>query len=253
MECPRPKIESLHSRVRIVLVEPQHPGNIGAAARALKNMGLFKMSLVSPRHHPHPEAFALAAGAADVLTAAQVCPTLYSAISDCARVVGTTARNRYLSHPVYTPREWTARLQAKPVSGDIAILFGRERVGLTNAELDLCQELIAIPTSREYSSLNLAQAVQVMCYELHLAAPEETRNKVVTAARHTVSQGEMERFYAHLEETLVDTGFLDPENPRLLMRRLRRLFGRLEPDANEMNILRGILNSVCAPRRASED
>lgn len=253
MECPSPQIESLHSRVRIVLVEPQHPGNVGAAARALKNMGLSKMSLVSPQHYPHPEASALAAGAADVLTAAQVYPTLYSAISDCARVVGTTARSRYLSHSVYTPREWTARLQAKPVSGAIAILFGRERVGLTNAELDYCQELIAIPTSREYSSLNLAQAVQVMCYELHLAATEEARNKVLAAPRHAVLQGEMERFYAHLEETLVSTGFLDPENPRLLMRRLRRLFGRLDPDADEINILRGILNSFRNHRHSSED
>lgn len=250
MECLRPpKMQSLFECVRIVLVEPQHPGNIGATARAMKNMGLSKMVLVAPRRYPHPDASALAAGAVDVLSGARVYPTLYSAIADCPRVVGSTARNRYLSQPVYPPREWTRRMQAKPISGDIAILFGRERVGLTNAELDFCHELIAIPASQTYPSLNLAQAVQVVCYELRLAASEAIQNLAVVPARRTVSQGEMERFYAHLEEALVSTGFLDEANPRLLMRRLRRLFGRLDPDANEMNILRGILTSVLDSRR----
>lgn len=251
MEQLSSQIYPSFSSVRIVLVEPQHPGNIGAAARAMKNMGLSNMVLVAPQHYPDPEASALAAGATDILDRAQVFPNLYSAISDCARVIGTTARNRYLSQPVFSPRGWTKQVQTKPILGVSAILFGRERIGLTNAELDFCQELIAIPANQEYPSLNLAQAVQVVCYEMHLASVEVARDPIVAPMRNIVSQEEMERFYTHLEETLVSTGFLDQDNPRLLMRRLRRLFGRLDPDANEMNILRGILTSIRNPRRAN--
>lgn len=251
MERLSPKMQSPLASVRIVLVEPQHPGNIGAAARAIKNMGLSNMALVAPRHYPDPEATALAAGATDVLEKAQIYQNLYSAISGCTRVIGTTARNRYLSQPVFTPRDWTRWAQTKPISGAVAILFGRERVGLTNIELDFCQELIAIPANQEYPSLNLAQAVQVVCYEMHLAVAEAVCGPAAPA-RRAVSQDEMERFYAHLEETLVSTGFLNQDNPRLLMRRLRHLFGRLDPDTNEMSILRGILTSIRNPRRPND-
>lgn len=227
-------------RTRIVLVRPQHPGNIGSTARAMKNMGLRDLVLVRPRKFPHAQATALAAGAADVLERAQVVDTLAEALLGCVQVAGTTARSRYLSQPVYTPREWVARCVAHAAEGPCALLFGCERTGLTNDELDEAQELVSIPVDAAYPSLNLAQAVQVMCYELRQGQPAVSPAPV----REVVPQLEMDRFYAHLERTLVLTKFLDPDNPRLLMRRLRLLFGRLEPDANEMNILRGILTAV---------
>jgi len=233
---------SLLAAVRVVLVEPQHPGNIGAAARAMKNMGLDDLALVAPRRYPHADATAMAAGADDLLSRARVHATLDSALADCTRVIGTTARSRYLSQPQYTPREWVSRLAAQPPTGRIALLFGRERTGLTNAELDQCQELVSIPINPDYPSLNLAQAVQVLSYELRLALPPPVA--APDPAQAPVAQIEMERFYEHLERTLVTTRFLDPDNPRFLMRRLRLLFGRLQPNANEMNILRGILTSV---------
>lgn len=227
---------------RIVLVGTQHPGNIGSAARAMKNMGLADMALVAPKRFPHAEARALASSATDILDRATVHGTLPEALEDCARVVASTARPRSLSVPVYTPREWVARLSSHPVQGRIAILFGRERIGLTNQELEHAQELLVIPTAPDYSSLNLAAAVQIVTYELCTASPgAQPRDE---DAHQPVSQDDMERYYAHLERVLVATRFLDPANPRLLMRRLRRLYGRAAPDANEMNILRGILTAV---------
>jgi TrmH family RNA methyltransferase len=224
-----------------VLVETQHPGNIGSAARAMKNMGLSDLALVAPRRFPHDEASAMASNARDILESAKVYATLPEALADCARVVATTARPRTLSAPVSTPREWATRRASGEFRGRVAILFGRERTGLTNQELEHAQELLVIPTPSEYSSLNVAAAVQIVAYELVASAgvggPQGD-------AHAPVGQEDMERFYTHLERTLVATRFLNPDNPRLLMRRLRHLYGRAAPDANEMNILRGILTSV---------
>jgi RNA methyltransferase, TrmH family, group 1 len=227
----------LARRVRVVLVGAQHPGNIGAAARAMKTMGLRELVLVAPRRFPDPQAAAMASGAEDLLERARVCATLDEALAGCTHVAATTARQRYLSLPLFTPREWVARHASGAVGGHIALMFGRERVGLTNEEVDRCQELISIPADPEYSSLNLSQAVQVLAYEIRASQPAG----LVVEAHEPVDAAEMERFYQHLEQTLVDLRFLNPDNPRLLMRRLRRLFARAAPDANEMNILRGML------------
>jgi len=227
--------------VRIVLVGTQHPGNIGAAARAMKNMGLAELALVAPRAFPHHEATAMASNADDLLDRAQVYATLAEAVADCAHVVATSARPRSISVPVMTPRVWAGRMAAGALGGRVALLFGRERTGLTNQELELAQEIVVIPTGGEYSSLNLAAAVQILTYELCAAAG----GAIPPGEPHLpVDSAEMERFYSHLERVLVATRFLDPSNPRLLMRRLRRLFSRAAPDANEASILRGILTSV---------
>lgn len=222
----------------MVLVGAQHPGNVGAAARAMKTMGLDDLALVAPRAFPHPEADALAAGAGDLLRRARVFPTLDAAIADCAHVAGTTARRRYLAATAVTPRQWAERIATG--RGPVALLFGRERTGLTNAELARCQALIHIPANPDYPSLNLAQAVQVLAYELRLAAAVPAPLGQHLPAR----QAELEAFYQHLERALVAIGFLNPRHPRRLMSRLRRLFGRAAPDAGEINILRGILSAV---------
>jgi len=232
---------SLLSQIRVVLVGTQHPGNIGAAARALKNMGIEDLALVAPLAFPHKEATAMAASATDLLDSAKVFDTLEDAVADCQRIAATSARPRALSQPVHTPREWTTGLAATPPAGRTALLFGRERTGLTNEELESAHELIVIPTSAAYSSLNLAAAVQILAYELSVAAEAP----IPRAEPHLpVDQAELERFYDHLQRVLVRIRFLDPENPRFLLRRLRRLYGRAQPDANEMNILRGILTET---------
>jgi TrmH family RNA methyltransferase len=227
----------LLSRVRIVLVEPQHPGNIGAAARALKTMGLHDLSLVKPEKFPHADATDLAVGAADLLERARVHPDLAAAVADCGLVVGASARLRSLPHNTSTPRELAPRL-AREIGGRIAIVFGSERVGLSNDDLELCHELVSIPANPDFRVLNLAAAVQILCYELRLAAAAE----LAGAPEHVpVNQREMELFFEHLERVLVTLKFLNPLHPRQLMRRLRRLYGRAAPDENEMHILRGIL------------
>jgi tRNA (cytidine32/uridine32-2'-O)-methyltransferase len=226
--------------LRIVLVHPQHPGNIGAAARAMKTMGFSDLTLVAPRQFPHSNADAMASGAADLLASARVVRTLAEAVADCTRVVATSSRTRSLSLPVFEPREWAARWASGSLGRQVALLFGPERVGLTNEILESCQEIVSIPVDAAYASLNLAQAVQVLCYELRLThAPPRPAE-----AHEPVEQAELELFFAHLEEVLIALAFLDPDNPRLLMRRLRRLFARATPDFNEINILRGILAAV---------
>jgi TrmH family RNA methyltransferase len=237
-----PDAAAVLKRIRIVLVEPQHPGNVGACARAMKTMGLEALWLIAPRRFPDPQAQAMAVGAADVLERARVCAHLDEALADCVRVAATTARPRHIQVQTYMPRAWAARVFASgwAAAGEVALVFGRERNGLTNEEIDRAQEIVTIPTAPDYPSLNLASAVQILCYELQLAA-----GGAVVEPEHVPAPAvEMERFYAHLERVLLATGFLDPANPRLLMRRLRRLYARAAPDANEMNILRGILTSV---------
>ncbi len=238
------------ARIRIVLVEPTHPGNVGAAARAMKTMGLRRLALVAPRDFPSEAAWARASGAEDVLEAAEVHPALETAVAGCGLVVGTSARARSLPWPAREPRAAAAEAVAEAAAGtEVAFVFGRERSGLTNAELDRCQRLLSIPTDPGFRSLNLAAAVQVVAYELHLAArapaaPADTLEQPATAE-------ELERFYAHLERVMVLVGFLDPANPRRLMRRMRRLFARARPERTEINILRGILTAVerCCRRR----
>jgi TrmH family RNA methyltransferase len=228
------------SAIRVVLSNTSHPGNIGAAARAMKTMGLSGLYLVQPKLFPHAEATARASGADDLLAAARVCTSLEEATRDCPLVIGASARTRSLPCPVISPEACARRAYAESAQGNVAIVFGCEQSGLSNAEIDRCQYLVRIPTNPAYGSLNLAAAVQIIAYEIRVAHGEG--DEVTSAPAHVpVSAGEMERFYAHLEQTLVELEFLDPDHPRQLMRRLRRLYNRARPDENEINILRGIL------------
>lgn len=229
--------------IRIVLVGTSHPGNIGASARAMKNMGLCDLVLVQPKYFPHDDATARASGAEDLLESARVVETLDAAIADCCYVAGASARSRTIGWPSMLPRDCAARLVAESAQGPAAVVFGPEKSGLSNDDLDRCHTLLTIPTDPGFSSLNLAMAVQVMSYELRLAQMNPVLDN---AAQETplATGDELENFYAHLEEVLTSSGFLDPDNPRHLMRRLRRLFARALPDQNEINILRGILAAV---------
>lgn len=233
---------ALH-RLRIVLVEPTHPGNIGATARAMKAMGLDRLCLVTPARFPSAEATARAAGADDILHEARVVDFVDEALTGCGLVLGTTARTRRIEWPVIDVREGARRAVAQAVETPVAVLFGRERSGLTNAEIDRCHALIRIPAAARFSSLNVAAAVQIVAYEMRLAAcgasvvPADPEAPSATA-------DELEGFYRHLEATLVRIGYLDPAAPKLLMRRLRRLFSRAGPDRAEINILRGILTAA---------
>lgn len=229
--------------IRIILVGTTHPGNIGAAARAMKNMGLADLVLVDPRYFPHAEATARASGAEDVLHAARVTASLSEALEDCRFVVGASARSRTIDWPALAPRECAERLVDENTNGNVAAVFGPEKSGLKNDDLDRCHALLTIPADPAFSSLNLAMAVQVLCYELRMAQAEGSRTEPSREVP-LASGDELERFYAHLEQVLTSSGFLDPDNPRFLMRRLRRLFVRAEPDQNEINILRGILASL---------
>ncbi len=231
---------------RIVLVETSHPGNIGAAARAMRVMGLSELALVSPKIFPSPKADALASGALDVLENAKLFDTLADALADCSFAYAATARNRYLAAPDITPREMAA--EAVTRTGKVALVFGAERTGLTNEQLALCQRLVHIPTANDYSALNLAQAVQVLSYELFLAQHHQAPTPPKT--HQAVDLSQMAHFYTHLEHVLIEAQFLHPDNPRQLMRRLRHLFDRAEPDQNEINILRGILSAL-APKSSS--
>lgn len=239
-------VSAMLSKVRIVLVEPSHPGNIGAAARAMKNMGLSQLTLVNPKIFPHADATSRASGADDVLAQAVVCESLDEALVDRHLVVGASARLRRLSIPQWNPRQCAENMRKENADNTWAIVFGREHSGLTNEELGRCHQLVHIPSNPDYSSLNLAAAVQVLCYELRMACEQEGSEVVQSGTRQDspASAADMERFYEHLHATLVDIGFLDPENPRIMMQRLRRLFNRSRPDEVEMNILRGILTAA---------
>lgn len=229
--------------VRIILVGTTHPGNIGAAARAMKNMGLTDLVLVRPRSYPHDDATARASGAADVLDAARVVDSLKEALRDCSYVAGASARSRTIGWPAMAPRDCAERLLVESRHGQVAVVFGPENSGLKNEDIDRCHTLLTIPTSPGFSSLNLAMAVQVICYELRMAEIGEADDGDTSGVPPATGE-ELEHFYVHLEEVLTAGGFLDPENPRLLMRRLRRLFVRAKPDQNEINILRGMLAAL---------
>ena len=231
------------SRVRVVLVNTSHPGNIGAVARAMKNMGLQQLSLVQPAEFPSAEATARASGADDILMSAQVVGTLEEAIADCALVVGASARLRTISWPTLDPKACAERMIDVAESDQVALVMGRERTGLTNAELEHCHYLVHIPANPDYTSLNVAAATQVLVYELRMAALAKA--KVLDSQWRSdhpfATNEELEGLYAHFETALTQLGFLDPDNPRQLMRRLRRLFNRSQLDRMEVNILRGIL------------
>ncbi len=234
--------------IRIVLVGTTHPGNIGAVARAMKNMGLNDLALVNPRRFPHDEATSRACGASDVLEKAMVVETLAEALTDCVYVAGASARSRTISWPCMGPRDSAERMIQESSHGKVAAVFGPEKTGLHNDDLDLCHTVLTIPTDPKFSSLNLAMAVQVLTYELRVASMLD-EGPVFDVEASPATSEEMEHFYTHLENTLTDIEFLDPENPRLLMRRLRRLFVRARPDKNEVNILRGILTAVDSTRK----
>ncbi len=229
--------------IRIVLIGTTHPGNIGAVARAMKNMGLNDLVLVRPKIFPDAEATARASGAEDVLENATVVGSLAAAIKDCVFVAGASARSRSLTWPYMEPRECAARFQELSKQGVVAAVFGPEKSGLSNTDLDHCDTLLTIPTDPDFSSLNLAMSVQVFTYELRMAAmggkPAHYEHDAPLA-----TSDELEYFYTHLEKVLTDVDFLDPENPRHLMRRLRRLFIRAQVDRNEVNILRGMLAAI---------
>jgi tRNA/rRNA methyltransferase len=227
--------------IRIVLSRPSHPGNIGAAARAMKTMGLSRLYLVQPRKFPHPEAHAMSAGCTDVLDSAQVCDTLPQALQGCSLAIGMTARRREISHPVVFPRE--AAHLALEQEQEVALVFGNETSGMSNDEIILCQRLAHIPANPEYSSLNLAAAVQIMAYELRMTA-ETPLHKTGGKAAKMATHDEIEGFYSHLQHTLIDIEFLNPAMPGRLMSRLRRLFTRAGFQQEEINILRGILKAV---------
>ncbi|WP_256206555.1 tRNA (cytosine(32)/uridine(32)-2'-O)-methyltransferase TrmJ [Pseudomonas sp. BAY1663] len=239
--------------IRVVLVNTSHAGNIGGVARAMKNMGLSRLVLVDPEDFPSPHAVARASGATDILDAAQVVATLEEALVGCSLVLGTSARDRRIPWPLLDPRECgAASVEQAASGGEVALVFGREYAGLTNEELQRCQFHVHIPSDPEFSSLNLAAAVQVLSYEVRMAwlaaegRPTKMEKLETTAMldAQPVTMDELEHYFGHLEQTLVDIGFLDPEKPRHLMPRLRRLYGRSGISKLEMNILRGILTET---------
>jgi TrmH family RNA methyltransferase len=235
-------------RIRIVLIGTSHPGNIGATARAMHNMGLADLALVAPRCEPiTADSVSRASGADHLVHGAPVVETLEQAVADCTLVVGASARSRTLPWPMLTPRELGGRLPAELAAEGTraALVFGREDSGLTNAELQRCHAHVHIPTNPDFASLNLAAAVQVVAYECRLAwldGRAETREPPAEA-RPLASHAELEHYFAHLERTLVAIGFHDPATPRQLMARLRRYTLRARPERMELNILRGILTA----------
>ncbi len=233
--------------IRMVLVNTSHPGNIGGAARALKNMGLSRLYLVAPRDFPAEKAVWRAAGALDVLDAAVVVDSLDEAIAGCGLVVGTSARERRIPWPLLNPRECGERAIAESGEHEVAILFGREDRGLTNEELHKCHYHVHIPANEDYSSLNLAAAVQVIAYEMRMAHLSDAEGRAPSYTHWDMPPAKveaLEHYYEHLQQTLETLGFLEPDNPRQTMTRLRRLYGRVRVDEMELGILRGMLTAT---------
>lgn len=231
------------ARLRVVLVETSHPGNIGASARAMKTMGLRQLVLIRPKQFPSAEATARASGADDLLQAARVVDTLEEAIADCGLVFGTTARMRHLEWPVLTPREAAAWGAAQPTRDDIAIVFGREQSGLSNEELALCQRAIRIPTAAEFSSLNLAQAVQICAYELRVQALGDSA-PVGGDEDPLATTAELAALVEHAKRAMELVDYFHPERPKLLPQRLQRLVARPGLTQSEVRILRGFLTKI---------
>ncbi len=239
MTQPDPK---LLDAIRIVLSRTSHPGNIGAAARAMKTMGLSQLYLVDPAVFPNSQADAMASGASDVLANAVVCKSLTQALTGTVLALGVSARRRDIASEVLMPREAASRLLVEAQVASVALVFGNETSGLSNEELGLCQGLVSIPANPDYSSLNLAAAVQVLSYEVRQSWLNQTswpQPEIEAAA-----MDEVERFYTHLETTLAELRFLNPGSPGKLMLKLRRLFARTRLAKEEVNILRGILTAT---------
>ena len=238
------QMEPDFSHIHIVMVATTHPGNIGGVARAMKNMGLSRLSLVAPETpFPHPKARARASGAVDVLKNTQIFSSLEDAVANCSLVIGASARLRTLPWPIVEPRECASRVVNMEKGAEVAIVLGRENSGLTNEELAHCQLLVTIPTNPEFSSLNIAAAAQVLCYEIRMASQLE---KIVQPEPDSplATSAEKDGLFAHFEEALTELEFLNPDNPGQLMRRLKRLFARTGLERLEVNVLRGILNAA---------
>ncbi|MFT6643497.1 MAG: tRNA (cytidine32/uridine32-2'-O)-methyltransferase [Patiriisocius sp.] len=242
--------DNLFPQVRIVLVETSHPGNIGAAARAMKNMGVCRLVLVAPQKFPHDKAIWRSASASDVVEDAVVVPNLDEAIAGCQLVIGTSARDRRIPWPMLDPKDCGEKVEAESRQGaEVALVFGREDHGLTNEELQKCHFHVNIPTGKSYSSLNLGMAVQVLCYELLQAQMRHESSGLTNKVEQSwdvayATSDTVENLFVHLEETLIEVGFHDPETPRQLMTRLRRMFNRIRPDQMEVNILRGFMTAI---------
>ena len=247
-------------QIRFVLVEPSHPGNIGAVARAIKTMGFTKLVLVKPRLFPHDDALARAAGASDILENAQIVGDLDEAIADCQLVIGTSVRDRRVSWPIKSPKEMSIALKNYAddnIACEIAIVFGRERTGLENSELDKTHWQIRIPANADYSSLNLASATQIIAYELRCALHRATSFEVksmnegtetvltgVQARQRVATQAELNGYFLHLEETLHQLEFVRGNSATKLMRKIIRLYNRAQVNVEELHILRGILTAI---------
>ncbi len=242
-----PQAANALARVRVVLDHPSHPGNIGSAARAMKTMGLTRLVLVAPRRMPDEEAQALATGAIDVLEGARVCASLREALEGTVLALGFSARRRQLSHAQLGVREASLEAARAAASAEVALVFGNEQAGLSNSDVLLCNRLVHIPSDLDYSSLNLAAAVQVAAYEMRMALGQR---KLHTGAGEPATLDDLEQLYEHLEESLRATGFLDPGKPKRLMERLRRLFARAGLEREEVAILRGMLNAYDQARTA---
>ncbi len=243
---PRPTGEVLR-RIRVVLSHPSHPGNIGAAARAMKTMGLKRLVLVNPKEFPHAQADAMAAGATDLLVQADVVEDMSSALQGTQLAVAMTARRRELATPALWVRDGAAEAVRAAVNGEVALVFGNETSGLSNEELGLCRRWATIPVAAEFSSLNLAAAVQVVCYELRLAAMDPGAPPPIAGAGQIASHEEVEGLVAHIERAAIGSGFLDPASPKRLIPRMRRLLARAVPEKEEINILRGMLAALENP------
>ncbi len=246
--------------IRIVLVNTSHPGNIGAAARAMKNMGLKKLVLVQPKDFPSYEAYGRAAGADDLLGEAVVVESLADAIRDCVWVAGTSARLRTVKWQCHDPRECAEEMTRHAQEGEVALVFGREQSGLTNEELELCNSLVHIPANPEYSSLNIAAAVQVLTYECRMAAIDAGEVKKIFAPDGKKYRDDspasvelLEGMYEHFYEMLEDIRFFGTNNPDVVMRRLKGLFNRARTTKREVAIFRGIFSAAQGKKRGRND
>lgn len=250
-------------QIRIVLVNTTHSGNIGAAARAMKNMGVTQLVLVDPIAEIDGDAIVRASGASEILDSCTIVSSLDEAVAGCGLVIGTSARGRHIPWPLCSPRECAGKAkQAVQHDNSVALVFGRESRGLTNEELHKCNAHVHIPTNPDFSSLNIAAAVQVLCYEMRIAALEDetTQTQDANASKWGVEwdyelapHDDMERFFDHLKQSLVDIGFLDPNTPKQLMTRLRRMFQRTALDKMEVSMMRGILAAVQRKAKVAND
>jgi TrmH family RNA methyltransferase len=238
----------IFSNIRIVLCQTSHPGNIGSTARAMKTMGLSRLYLVRPKHFPDAEATALSVNASDVLDTAVVTQTLEEALADCQFVIGVSGKERSLSQQVMTVRAAAAEVNQLAAHQEIALVFGTEMSGLSNEEADRCHLLATIPANPEYTSLNLSQAVQIMCYELRMAITTGELHYAEKPAE-LATQDDLERFYTHMREVLEQIGYINPRAPKKLFERLRRLYARTRLEKEEVNLLRGILTLTVNPKK----